>query len=116
MIALYFSVEAYPVYALISGLLLLLLLRNRFKKGLRDIPGPTLAKYTRLWKLHNVWKGDHHNTAIALHRKHGHLVRIGPKHISVGDPKAIPIIYGLNKGFTKVFLAVIMNRSFGCLN
>jgi hypothetical protein len=49
-----------------------------------------------------VWKGDHHNTAIDLHRKYGPLVRIGPKHISVGDSSAIPIIYGLNKGFTKV--------------
>jgi hypothetical protein len=100
--ALYFPAEAHYVYVLIAGVVFLLLIRNRFKKGLRDIPGPTLAKYTRLWKLYNVWKGDHHNTAIALHRKHGHLVRIGPKHISVGDPKAIPIIYGLNKGFTKV--------------
>lgn len=100
--ALAFSPQAYPIYTFIAALLLLLLLRNRFRKGLSDIPGLTLAKYTRLWKLHNVWKGDHHNTAIALHREHGHLVRIGPKHISVGDPKAIPIIYGLNKGFTKV--------------
>lgn len=95
-----FSPQAYPIYAFIA--VLFLLLRNRFRKGLSDIPGPALAKYTRLWKLHNVWKGDHHNTAIALHREHGHLVRIGPTHISVGDPKAIPIIYGLNKGFTKV--------------
>ncbi|OOQ85668.1 cytochrome P450 oxidoreductase [Penicillium brasilianum] len=98
--ALHVSTHAYPVYAIIAALLLLLL-RNRFRKDLRDIPGPTLAKYTRLWKLHNIWKGDHHNIAISLHRKHGDLVRIGPKHISVGDPKAIPIIYGLNKGFTK---------------
>lgn len=107
--ALAFSHQAYPIYAFIA-VLILLLLRNRFRKGLSDIPGPTLAKYTRLWKLHNVWKGDHHNTAIALHREHGHLVRIGPKHISVGDPKAIPIIYGLNKGFTKVFDSLALSH------
>lgn len=78
------------------------LITNRYKRGLRDIPGPLLAKYTRLWKLHSVWKGDHHHTAIDLHKRYGALVRIGPNHISVGDPNAIPIIYGLNKGFTKV--------------
>lgn len=78
------------------------LLMNRYKHDLQDIPGPKLAKYTGLWKLHNVWKGDHHNTAIELHQKHGSLVRIGPRHVSVGDPSAIPVIYGLNKGFTKV--------------
>lgn len=78
------------------------LLRNRYKPSLCDIPGPSLAKYTRLWKLHSVWKGNHHRTEIALHRKYGPLVRIGPNHVSVGDPSAVPIIYGLNKGFTKV--------------
>jgi hypothetical protein len=49
-----------------------------------------------------VWKGDNHHTEINLHRQYGPLVRIGPRHISVSDPKAIPIIYGINKGFTKV--------------
>lgn len=96
-----YSWKTYVVCILLAAVALHLL-RNRFKRGLRDIPGPTAAKYTRLWKLHSVWKGDHHNTAIDLHRKYGSLVRIGPKHVSVGDPDAIPVIYGLNKGFTKV--------------
>ncbi|KAJ5164780.1 Cytochrome P450 E-class group I [Penicillium coprophilum] len=78
------------------------LFTNRYKQGLANIPGPTIAKYSSLWKLHNVWKGNHHQTALDLHCKHGSLVRIGPNHISVGDPSAIPIIYGLNTGFTKV--------------
>ncbi|KAJ5197949.1 pisatin demethylase [Penicillium cinerascens] len=95
-----YSWKIYVVCILLAAVALHLL-RNRFKHGLRDIPGPTAAKYTRLWKLHSVWKGDHHNTAIELHRKYGSLVRIGPKHVSVGDPDAIPVIYGLNKGFTK---------------
>jgi hypothetical protein len=77
---------------------------KRFKKGLSSIPGPTLAKYTDLWKLNDVWKGQPHKTAIALHRKHGDLVRIGPNDVSVGDPKAIAEIYGLSKGYVKVTL------------
>ncbi|GIJ87091.1 hypothetical protein Asppvi_005994 [Aspergillus pseudoviridinutans] len=94
------SFKAYAAY-LVIAVVVLRLITNRFCRGLAGIPGPAIAKWTRLWKLHSVWKGDHHNTAIDLHRKHGPLVRIGPKHISVGDPSAIPIIYGLNKGFTK---------------
>lgn len=78
------------------------LLYNRFRPGLRHIPGPELAKYTRLWRLYNVFKGNAHITAIGLHRKHGSLVRIGPNHVSVGDPKEIQKIYGLKTGFTKV--------------
>lgn len=93
--------RSYAVWVVL-GAYALRLLANRFKCGLRNIPGPTVAKYTRLWKLHSAWKGDHHTTAIKLHRKHGPLVRIGPNHISIDDPTAIPVIYGLNKRFTKV--------------
>lgn len=88
------------IFLLLLVLIFLHLLRNRLR--LSGIPGPWLAAYTRLWKLHNVWQGQHHHTALELHRRHGHLVRIGPNHISVSDPKAIPIIYGVNKSFTKV--------------
>ncbi|KAE8149811.1 cytochrome P450 [Aspergillus avenaceus] len=87
------------ILSIFVALVLLRLLYNRLR--LFGIPGPWLAAYTRLWKLHSVWQGDHHHTAIDLHRKYGPLVRIGPRHVSVSDPKAIPIIYGINKGFTK---------------
>lgn len=94
--------KIYIPYTLLLAFLLRLL-SNRFKPSLRNIPGPALAKYSRLWKLYSVWKGDHHTTAIGLHRRYGKLVRIGPKHVSVGDPGAIPVIYGLGRGFTKVY-------------
>lgn len=37
-------------------------------------------------------------------------MRIGPYHVPVGDPEAIPIIYGLKSGFTKVW--VLMYTGF----
>lgn len=89
------------LFVLVS-LFALRLVWRRFGGGLSGIPGPVLAKCTRLWKLHSVWKGDHHLAEIKLHQQYGPLVRIGPRHVSVADPAAIPIIYGLNKGFTKV--------------
>ncbi|KAB8230873.1 cytochrome P450 [Aspergillus alliaceus] len=96
---------------LITGLILVRLITNRFR--LSGIPGPSLAAYTRLWKLYDVWKGDNHHTEINLHRKYGPLVRIGPRHISVSDPKAIPIIYGFNKGFNKTAFFPIQSISWG---
>jgi len=96
-----YSFKTYIVCVVLAAVALHLL-TNRFRRGLGDIPGPTLAKWTKLWRVHNVWKGDHQTTAIDLHRKHGKLVRIGPNHVSVNDPDAIQVIYGLNKGFTKV--------------
>ncbi|KAF9773847.1 hypothetical protein IL306_008254 [Fusarium sp. DS 682] len=74
---------------------------NRFRPGLSHIPGPPFAKWTKLWRLYNVYQGQSHQTAIKLHQKHGPLVRIAPKVISVGDPQAIKTIYGLTGAFTK---------------
>ncbi|KAB8068606.1 cytochrome P450 [Aspergillus leporis] len=95
---------------LVLGLVVVRVVTNQFR--LSGIPGPSLAAYTRLWKLHDVWKGDNHHTEINLHRQYGPLVRIGPRHISVSDPKAIPIIYGINKGFTKTAFFPIQSISW----
>lgn len=38
---------------------------------LRSVPGPFWARFTRLWYLNAVKKGDFENTNIELHRKHG---------------------------------------------
>jgi hypothetical protein len=38
---------------------------------LKNVPGPTLARYSRLWLLREYFRGDYHNTDIELHRKHG---------------------------------------------
>jgi benzoate 4-monooxygenase len=38
---------------------------------------------------------------MELHRKYGDFVRIGPNHVSINNPGAIPQIYGHRTGFTK---------------
>lgn len=42
-----------------------------------------------------------HRQMIALHEKHGYLVRIGPNEVSVSDPAAIKTIYGAGSKFVK---------------
>ncbi|RSM09057.1 hypothetical protein CDV31_007824 [Fusarium ambrosium] len=76
-------------------------IRNKFRRGLRTLPGPTLAAYSGLWRYLDVRSGQAHKTAINLHRKHGSLVRIGPNHVSISDPREIKKIYGLKSGYTK---------------
>lgn len=90
------------VVIFVCAIIAVSLLRNKFRSGLRNIPGPTLAAYTALWRWHDVRKGQAHQTAISLHRKYGPLVRIGPNHVSVSDPQEIKKIYGLKSGYTKV--------------
>jgi len=82
--------------------LLIYLLRNKYYNGLHRYPGPWLAAYTNYWRFFNALGRKTEKTTIALHRKHGDVVRLGPNVLSFADPKAIKIIYGLNKGFTKV--------------
>lgn len=62
----------------------------------RTIPGPLLAKFTDLWRFLVVWRRDSHDTYLALHKKHGDFVRVGPNCISVSRPDIINTIYGIN--------------------
>ncbi|EMC93694.1 hypothetical protein BAUCODRAFT_76509 [Baudoinia panamericana UAMH 10762] len=87
--------------AIALPVILLKALLNKYRNGLSDIPGPTWAAYTGLWRLHNVSKGQAHLTSIALHRKYGKLVRIAPNVVSVGDANEVARIYTVKGDFTK---------------
>ncbi|OAP58487.1 hypothetical protein AYL99_07577 [Fonsecaea erecta] len=90
----------YPVLVVV-GLWVISLVYSRFRPGLRNIPGPPVAAYTKLWRLYDVYRGHAHLTAISLHEKYGPVVRIGPNHVSISDPTLIPVIYGIKENFTK---------------
>lgn len=69
---------------------------------LRDLPGPFAARFTRLWYLKNVWRGDFEKVNVRLHDRYGPIVRIAPNEYSIDDSEAIKIIYGHGTSFTKV--------------
>ncbi len=69
---------------------------------LRDIPGPFLARFTRLWYLIEIYKGDFEHTNITLHKKYGLIVRFAPNEYSIDDPEAAKVIYSIASGFLKV--------------
>lgn len=76
----------------------------------RKVPGPLVAKFTDLWRLLVVWQRDSHDTYLALHKRYGDLVRIGPNCISISRPDMIPTVYGIQKGYVKSdFYAVWQN-------
>lgn len=68
---------------------------------LRKIPGPLSARFSRLWMVQHSRAGDMHTTMIALHKKHGKLVRTAPNEVSISDPAAIKSIYGAGSRFRK---------------
>lgn len=97
-------------------LLFIHLLRNKYGRGLAMIPGPWLAAYTGLWRWKDVRSGKAHQRAIELHRKYGSIVRIGPRHVSISDPREIKNIYGLTSGYTKVSAPEIATLSSAAIN
>lgn len=87
-----------------------LLANNKFYKGLNRYPGHWLAGYTNWWRFFDACNRSPEQTHIRLHQEHGDVVRLGPNVLSFADPKALKVIYGLNKGFTKVNRLLIVTK------
>lgn len=80
--------------------------RNYFTPGARSVPGPFFAKLTNLWRFIDVAKGRPEVTLYRLHKKHGDYVRLGPNVVSVRNLEVLKEIYGINKGYQKVFVSI----------
>ena len=69
---------------------------------LRNLPGPFVARFTGLFRLSLVSKGNGPQNYRALRQKYGPIVRVGPNAVSISDVAMIPTIYGIGSKFTKV--------------
>lgn len=75
--------------------------RSVFRSGLRELPGPRLASFSRLWNVANVWDGNAPTNFRRLHEKYGKIVRVGPNHVAISDVKVIPELYGFQDTYLK---------------
>ena len=90
------------VLYLVLQLVISYIIWTYFQPGLYYVPGPFFASISPVWRLYNVWREDVPRKSIALHKKYGPIVRIGPNHVSVSSPEAFHIVYGSKSAFTKV--------------
>ena len=74
---------------------------------LRDIPTPSFAAFTNLWLLLQARQGRRFEAVHEAHQKHGKLVRIAPRHVSIADDAAINAIYGHGNGFLKAYVDLV---------
>jgi cytochrome P450 len=74
---------------------------NYFITGLGSIPGPLLARFSDLYRFVDACYGQHPQHIIELHQEYGPVVRIGPRAISVSDPRAIDLVLGLKANLDK---------------
>ncbi|EED15645.1 cytochrome P450, putative [Talaromyces stipitatus ATCC 10500] len=69
---------------------------------LRKFPGPVLAGITSWYANCLSAKKLHKFEEIGrLHRQYGDYVRVGPRELSIANPRALPIIYGHASQTTK---------------
>ncbi|OOO06873.1 cytochrome P450 [Aspergillus oryzae] len=81
---------------------------------LARFPGPFAAKLSKGWRAYKTANGQWHRKLVDLHRKYGHVVRIAPNELSVGDPSSFRKIYKAGNGFNKAacYSVVQGNRPF----
>ncbi|KAL9620420.1 MAG: hypothetical protein Q9160_005005 [Pyrenula sp. 1 TL-2023] len=97
---MHWSLIAWLAVGLLFTQLLITLLRL-LRSPLRDVPGPFLARWTRLWYLKEVAKARFEITNIDLHKKYGKIVRLAPNQYSIDDIDAARVIYGHGSQFPK---------------
>ena len=98
-----------PVFDAILWVPLALLLWTLFSKlyqaytsPLRDVKGPWLARFTRLWYAMSSYSRKSHEIHTDLHKKYGPIVRIAPNDYSIDDLEASKIIYRSRDPLVKV--------------
>jgi hypothetical protein len=72
-----------------------------FFHPLRSVPGPFLARFSKLWLVWHVRKGKSHIQFPELHAQFGPIVRIAPNQVLVCEEDAVKTVYGAGTSFTK---------------
>jgi hypothetical protein len=73
-----------------------------YQPGVRDLPGPFLARYTNWLRVYWAWKGDPWITYRNLKKQYGNAVRIGPNAILLSEQGQFDKILGFKEDFIKV--------------
>ncbi|KAJ5629935.1 cytochrome P450 [Penicillium herquei] len=92
------------IFPIAVALLLFIITRSitrALKAGLRDLPGPWIARFTPFYRAWRISHGDAPLYYRKLHQRYGPIVRTGPNTVDISDPKALSTIYGINSKFLK---------------
>ncbi|CAI7589384.1 unnamed protein product [Penicillium glandicola] len=65
---------------------------------LRHFPGPKLWAISRIPSNVSVLRGRNHLEILALHKKYGPILRLGPNELAFNTPQAFRDIYGARPG------------------
>lgn len=79
-----------------------ILLQTRYRRGLRNLPGPFLASISSLPRVVTAFGGHQFLKHAEYHKTYGPMVRVGPNHVSIADSQCISQIYSITSKFYKV--------------
>lgn len=88
-------------HLVIPALIVVYFARNRYQKGLSQVPGPLANSLSTLPRMLSVYRGQHHLDDLELHRRYGSIVRVAPNLVSISETAEINQIYGINTKFFK---------------
>lgn len=98
--AVLFTLKHAALY--LAGLYTSLITYRLFFNPLNNIPGPYWARLSKLDTVFRVAeKRNLNQVLLALHRKYGKFVRIGPNDLSVTHPDGTEVIMGIKSKFSK---------------
>ena len=102
---------AYVVYGWLSQLI-----RYRFLSPLKHFPGPFWASVTRLWIAYHNIREDECQVELALHKKHGPVLRITPTMLLVSDATKLPEVYARNANKSKYYVTGSFGKTESLFN
>lgn len=97
------------IVALVGLIFTLDIVRTKYRRGLKDVPGPFLASISNIDRVWSCANGLQMNYHLKLHEWYGPLVRIGPNHVSFSDSSLINLVYDVKSRFFKVLCSSIIN-------
>jgi hypothetical protein len=81
---------------------IIILIKTALKPGVRQIPGPFLAKFTDLLRTYYAYRGVLFQKQQEWHRRYGNYVRVGPNTVMVSESDVFQGVFGARKEFPKV--------------
>ncbi|KAK2593010.1 hypothetical protein QQS21_009300 [Conoideocrella luteorostrata] len=74
---------------------------RKLKPGISQVPGPRLARWSRLWIARALATGRSHEIWTEVNEKFGSVARIGPNHLITHDPDIIRRILTVRSGYVR---------------
>ncbi|RYP77944.1 hypothetical protein DL771_000803 [Monosporascus sp. 5C6A] len=77
------------------------LIRLMRLQSISRVPGPRLARWSRLWIARALASGRSHEIWTEVNTKYGPVARIGPNHVIVDDPEITRRILAARSGYVR---------------